>query len=343
MSSKEGTLKNLYYNPRSGFSGIDDLVRKSNLSQETVKKWLLKQNVYTLHKPIKHKFRTRRVLVSKIDDQWQADLADMQKYSTKNKNMNYILTVIDVFSKYAWAKPIKKKTGEEIAKAFESIFKERVPDKLQTDKGLEFINKHTQKLFKAKGIHWFTTENETKAQVVERFNRTLKSKMYKYFTHFNTKKWIDIIDDLALNYNNSYHRSIKMTPIEGSKKINMKTVYENLFPKEKIKTKALKFKIGDRVRISKKRKDFVKGYLPNFTEEIFIVYKSLKTYPPTYKLKDMNDEEFIGSFYEDEMVKYDDDLYEIEKVIKKSKNKLLVKWKGYDEPTWIHKTDLETL
>ena len=155
---------------------------------------------------------------------------------------------------------------------------------------MEFINKSTQNLFKRKGIHWFATENEKKAQVVERFNRTLKSKMYKYFTAKGTKTWINIIDELVYNYNNSYHRSIKMTPVEGSLKKNSKIVYNNLFPKLQSKPVESKFSIGDRVRISKKRKDFAKGYLPNFTEEVFIVVKVLKTEPQTYIIKDLNGE-----------------------------------------------------
>ena len=177
----------------------------------------------------------------------------MQKNKSQNKNFNYILTVIDIFSKFAWAIPIKNKTGDSITRAFEIIFKDRIPTKLHTDKGLEFINKSTQNLFKRKGIHWFATENETKAQVVERFNRTLKSKMYKYFTAKGTKTWIDIIDELVYNYNNSYHRSIKMTPVEGSLKKNSKIVYNNLFPKLQSKPVKSKFSMGDRVRISKKR------------------------------------------------------------------------------------------
>ena len=254
--------------------------------------------------------------------------------------MTYILTIIDVFSKYAWAIPIKKKTGEEITKAFKNIFKNRYPKKLQTDKGLEFINKNTKALFKEYDINWFSTENETKAQVVERFNRTLKSKMFKYFSQNNTRKWIDILDDLLYNYNHSYHRSIKMTPIEGSKDINSKTVYNNLFPSEKTIKKKPKYQVDDRVRISKKRKSFVKGYLPNFTDEVFIITEVLKTNPITYKLKDLNNEDIIGTFYEKELVKYDHEMYEIEEVIKKLKGKVLVKWKGYKEPSWINEKEL---
>jgi hypothetical protein len=104
----------------------------------------------------------------------------MQMYTDKGKN--YILTVIDIFSKHAWAIPIRRKTGEEIKTSFQKLFTERIPSKIQTDKGLEFINKPTHKLFKKFEMQWFATENETKAQVVERFNRTLKTKIWKYFT-----------------------------------------------------------------------------------------------------------------------------------------------------------------
>lgn len=333
-------LKEIYYNPQTGYSGINDLVRKSGLSSKIVTDWLSRQNVYTLHKPIRHKFKTRRVIVSSVDDQWQADLVDMQKYKSQNKNINYILTIIDVFSKYAWAIPIKKKTGNDIAEAFQNIFKERIPRKIHTDKGLEFINKPTQELFKKHKIHWFATENETKAQVVERFNRTLKSKMWKYFTQNITKKWIDILPNLVKNYNTSNHRSIKMTPEQGSLSKNSKSVYENLFPSTETKLQTSKFKTGDRVRISRKFKDFRKGYLPNFTEEIFIIAEVLKTNPVTYKIKDMNNEVIIGSFYEQEMVKYKSELYEVEKILKRNKGKLLVKWKGYKTTSWINEKDL---
>lgn len=334
-------LSELYYNPKTGFTGISELSRKSGLSPHVVSQWLRKQNVYTLHKPIKHRFPTRRVLVSKIDDQWQADLVDMQNYKFHNRQYNYILTVIDIFSKFAWALPIRKKTGEEIKNAFVTLFKERIPLKIQTDKGLEFINKTTQELFKKHQVHWFSTENETKAQVVERFNRTLKSKMWKYFTHTNSKKWIDILQALVYNYNNSYHRSIKMTPTEGSLEKNSVKVYDALFPPKLVKENVPQYNIGDRVRISKKYREFRKGYLPNFTTEIFIVSEVLKTSPVTYKLKDMDGEELLGSFYAEELSKYDSEIYEIDKVLKKSKGKLLVKWRGYDKPSWIMQKDLE--
>lgn len=321
--------------------GRDELVRKSGLPQREVEQWLSRQNVHTLHKPARRRFPTRRVLVSSIDDQWQADLVDMQKFKTDNDSANYILTVIDIFSKYAWAQPITRKTGDEVTEAFRRIFADRVPRKLQTDKGLEFINKQTQGLFRERNVRWFATENETKAQVVERFNRTLKSKMWKYFTANNTKKWIDILNDLLKNYNSTYHRSIKMKPKEASLVKNSATVYQNLFPEENDLRRKPRFHVGDTVRISKKYGDFRKGYLPNFTTEVFVVSRVLETSPPTYNLTDSNNEEIIGTFYEEEMVKYlSDKTYVIESVLREKGNRLLVKWKGYKAPSWIEKRDL---
>src|SRR5215475_4323724 len=221
-------LKKLYYDPKTGYSGVAELIKRSGKSKKEVKEFLESQNVYSLHKPIKTKFQRRRVYVDHIDQQWQADLVDMKSLKSHNKNYNYILMVIDCFSKYGWAVALKKKTGDEVLNGFKKIFKTRKPLKLQTDKGTEFINKQTQNYFKKIGIKFFTTENETKAQIVERWNRTTKEKMYKYFTAYNTKTWIDILQDLIFNYNNSYHSSIKMTPTEALK--NEDIVRKNLYP-----------------------------------------------------------------------------------------------------------------
>ena len=223
-------MKKTYYDPKTGFTGIRDLGNKTGVSSKVVKEWLQTQDAYTLHKPIKHKFPTRRVLVNGIDDQWQADLVDMRNF--KDAGYQYILTVIDIFSKYAWGVAIKRKTGEEVSSAFRKIFKERIPQKLQTDKGLEFINKPTKELLKENSVHWFATENETKAQVVERFNRTLKNRMWKYFSkQGSSENWVKLMPSFVYNYNHSKHRSIGMTPVEGSLKKNEKDVYEKLFPK----------------------------------------------------------------------------------------------------------------
>ena len=216
--------------------------------------------------------------------------------------MNYILTVIDVFSKYAWFSLLEK-TGNEITQAFQKIFKGRKPERLQTDKGTEFINKQTQELFKKHNVHWFATENETKAQIVERFNRTLKERMYKYFTAKKTNRWLNVLSEFVNNYNTSYHRSIRMTPVEASKKKNESAVWENLYGEMPTSRKPA-FKIGDTVRIFRLRGKFKRGYTANYTDEIFTISTVLATNPPTYRIVDGDGEEIKGTFYEEELSKF---------------------------------------
>jgi hypothetical protein len=320
------------------------------MKQNEVKEFLDTVDTYTLHKPIRKKFETRRVYVKGIDDQFQADLVEMREFSKENDGYNYLLTVIDCFSKYAWAIPIRNKTAEEIIKSFDEIFKERKPLKLQTDKGKEFKNKKFQSFLKEHNVIWFSTDSEFKASIVERFNRTLKTKMWKYFTQVGNRKWIDIVDDLVYNYNNSFHRSIKMTPTEASNKKNESIVHKNLYGNETdVKSIKPKFKVGDKVRISKYKKVFDKGYLPNWTTELFTVSKVLNTTPITYKIKDYNDEEIEGSFYEQELVKFDkqNEDYEVEKILKtrtrNGKKEYLIKWRSYDSTfnSWIPEENLK--
>ena len=192
--------------------------------------------------------------------------------------------------------PIKNKTGDFVTEAFEKLFKTGAPKLLQTDKGTEFINKKTQALFSKHNVKWFTTENLTKAQMVERFNRTLKDRMYKYFTANQTKRWIDILQDLVTNYNTSYHRIIKMTPEEAN--LDPGSVPTGSSTK---RSKTPKFKPGDYVRISKHRKTFKRGYEANFTDEVFIVFEVHKTDPITYEIIDIQANKIIGTFYEDEL------------------------------------------
>ncbi|UYV76776.1 hypothetical protein LAZ67_14001996 [Cordylochernes scorpioides] len=261
---KKKSLEEIYYNPETGYRGINDLVRKTGYSQKEVSEFLHKQDVYTLHKPIKKKFETRIVYAPYKDYQWVSDLAFMQK----DKGFKYILTIIDAFTKYAWAIPIRNKTGDEITNAFREIFKERKPERMQTDKGTEFINSVTQNLLKKHNIEWFATQNVSKASIVERFNRTLKELMNKYSTHNNNRKWVDILPSLVKNYNNTFHTSIKMTPLEASKPENENKVYFNIYI-NRIKSSNKKYNVGDKVRISKYKGHFDKGYLPNFTNEVF--------------------------------------------------------------------------
>ena len=208
-----------YYDPKhpGSFAGATSFQRHGPFKNKDVKTWLSEQDAYTLHKPIRLVFRRRKTFTVGINDLWQADLVDLSALAKFNDKYKYILTCIDVFSKYAWALPLKSKTGADLTEAFSSLLVDRHPAHLQTDKGTEFLNKKFQSMLRGNEIRFYTTENnDTKASVAERFNRTLKTKMWKYYTYKNTYRYIDVLQDLLHSYNNTYHRSIGMTPSEVS-------------------------------------------------------------------------------------------------------------------------------
>ena len=213
-----------------------------------------------LHKPITNNFRKRRVISYGIDKIWAADLVEIQKFSKWNKGVKYLLTVIDVFSKYGWIKPLKDKKTESVSLAFDEIFKknERKPEMLWTDKGSEFISKHFNEFLKKNKIKLYHTQNEEKSNIVERWNKTMKNRMWRMFSANNSTIYWDKLDKLVDDYNNTKHSSIEMTPTEASKKENEENVFANLYGDLiYLKPKKPKFSIGDKVRISRyKRRVF---------------------------------------------------------------------------------------
>ena len=283
-----------------------------------------------------------------IDKIWAADLVEMQKYSKWNKGMKYLLMVTDVFSKYGWIAALKDKKTESVSSAFDTIFKKskRKPEKLWTYKGSEFISKHFKEFLKKNYITLYHTENEEKSSIVERWNKTMKNKMWKMFSANNNTVYWDKLDKLVDDYNNTYHSSIEMTPTEASKKENENKVFSNLYSDLiYLKPKKPKFSIGDKVRISKyKRRVFDKGYTPNWTEEVFVVDKVMLTKPVTYHIIDLLGEKVEGSFYEKELQKAKQQTFRIEKVVRRDnkKKKALVKWKGYSDKfnSWVSFKDL---
>ena len=193
-------LRKNYYDPsRPGaYGGAVALQRNlPNIGNKVIKEWLSHQDTYTLHKPIRRRFNRRRIITGGINQQFQADLIDMRVLRKYNDDFAYLVTCIDVFSKVAWAVPIKKKTGKALVVVMRQIFATHKPINFQTDKGSEFVNKTFLKYLKDEGVHFFTTENEDiKASIVERFNRTLKEKMWRYFTKTNKLRYVDVIKHL---------------------------------------------------------------------------------------------------------------------------------------------------
>ena len=251
-----------------------------------------------LHKPVIKKFSKCKVYSSFKDNILGVDLADMQLLSRQNKGIKYLLCAIDFFSKYAFVVPLKDKKGASVVKGFKKVVNEssREPDKIWVDKGSEFYNKVFKNWLKDEGIEIYSTYNEGKSVVAERFIRTLKNKLYKHMTAISQDVYWNVLDDAVAKYNDTINRSIGMKPKDV--KSDKKAVYV-----AESNEKSTRFSVGDRVRISKFKNIFAKGYTPNWSKEIFVVNKIKNTVPWTYELKDLNREDIIGRFYDRELQK----------------------------------------
>jgi Integrase core domain/Chromo (CHRromatin Organisation MOdifier) domain len=358
-------IRSLYYNPiePSSYGGIDRLYRKVHrldpkVKRSDVKKWLSEELAYTLHKPVRYHFQRNRVVAFSKNEQWQADLADMRNISRNNNGYKYILTVIDVFSKYAYARPLKSKKPEDVIEAFQDIFKLDQPLSLQTDRGLEFVNRKFNAFLKQHNVRFFTSKNQTiKCSIVERWNRTLKNKIYRYFTAKGTKNWVKSLQDFVTSYNNSVHRSIKMSPASVTDDLREK-VFRNLYgvsQYDDMKTTKRKkvVTLGEKVRLSKLNHPFKKGYLPNWSEETYEVTSAFnKPQQPMYQVRDELGGKKEPRLYpaEIQVVKVTpNSTYRVEKILsRKVIDGLLqykIKWVGLPASfnSWIPATDVLNL
>ena len=297
-----------------------------------------------LNKPSIQKFERQKVIVNHINEIHSTDLVDMTQCSKMNRGYKYIFTNIDIFSKYAYAYPIKSKKIQDIKPCFEKIFKNNKPKYVWSDKEPAFLSKEMQVFFKNNNVKIYHTNSRLKAVVVERFNRSLRELMMNEFVKNNNTVWYNILPKLIKIYNNRYHSTIKMKPIDVNKN-NEKYIKENIYTYNKT-SKNPKFKIRDLVRISLKRRDIFDKPSGNikWTEELFKIHSINKSNVITYKIKDLNDEIIKGIFYERELqkTKNTSEVYVIEKIIRKNKNKYLVKWRNYsnDFNSWIDKDDI---
>ena len=170
-----------------------------------------------LNKPVINKLERKKVIVNHIDEIHSCDLVDMQKYSKVNRGYKYIFTNIDIFSKYSWSFPLKTKTIKDIKPCFQKIFKERKPKYIWSDQESTFFSKEMLKYFENHNIKIYYTHSNLKAVIIERFNRSLRELMKKAFVKNNNTIWYNILPKLIKTYNNRYHRTIKMKPININK------------------------------------------------------------------------------------------------------------------------------
>ena len=261
----------------------------------------------------------------------------MQPLSKYNEEIKYLLCEIDLFSKYAWVIPIKDKKGTSIVNAFKKIILEgRKQNKMWVDQGTEFYNNTFKDFLKINNIEMYSTYNEGRSVVAERFIRTLKNKIFKYITAISKYVYFNVLDGILNRYNNIIHRIIKMKPIDVTS--DSYAEYNEDFNK-----KDPKFNFGDHIRISKYKNIFAKGYAPNWSEEVSVISGIKNTVSWTYVISDLNGEKISGSFYEKELQKTSEKNIRIEKVLKRKGDKLYVKWKGYGDSfnSWINKKYLK--
>lgn len=352
-------LTNLYYaagDPGS-FGGAERLYNRAvevgiPVSREDVTNYLATQLPYSIHKRVRKVFPRNHTYVGQIDQQWQADLADMQTLADVNNGYRYILTCIDILSRFAWAIPVRSKTTKDMVIAMKKLFHDarpRVPKRLQTDQGKEFFNKAVSGLLRGKGIHHFASNSDNKAAVVERFNRTLKSRLWVYFTANKTTRYVDILQDIVYAYNYSTHRSIGMRPVDVDNEAAASKAWKSLFYNDTSNSTKSREPLvdGQRARIARWKGEFEKGYMPNWSREHFVVRKRFDHPHPVYKIEDARGEPVEGNFYRKELQPIPRVTLQIERVLRRrgrgNKSESLVKWLGFSEKfnRWVTKDDLE--
>lgn len=313
---EEKTLNEIYYSPEhpGSFGSPLSLYKAAKkkhpeIHLDSVKDWLSKQPAYTLHREVKLHFPRRKVIVKGPKVQYQADLVDVSNISKQNDNNKFLLTVIDCFSRLATAIPLRSKHAEVVKKGLEKAFIDLggPPHKLQTDEGVEFKGKPVQKWLHSQAILWFHSYQTVKAQIVERFNRTLRNRLQKYQEYSQNLRYIEILPKLLEGYNTSVHSALKRFAPNQVNEKNSKQIFEIQY-REYLnkKKKKHKFRINDIVRISEYRSTFFKKTTShNFTSDLFVVTDVLPNLnPPTYRLKAFASSEAIeGIFYESELQK----------------------------------------
>ena len=276
----------------------------SSINLKQVEHFLESQKSYTLHRHFNLRFCRRKVLACGVRYQFQADLIDYALLKRENGGMTFLLSVIDVFSQYAMLVPIKDKRGDTVRDALVKVFDHMgTPLKLQMDKGKEFYNHYIRQLLNEKMVHHFSTEQDVKAQIVERFNRTMREVIKCYMTHMTRLRYVDILPDFLARYNDHPHSSIYPYSPASLMKENEHVVHKLQYG-DYLRERRLyhKYNIEDRVRITQYQGTFHKSYRnKNFTEEVFTIVDKLFTKPPMYRLKDMEGEMIEGSFYEREL------------------------------------------
>ena len=300
----------------------------------------LKQLSEELHKERRINFDREQIkAINNKNNTWGIDLIDLTEWSDQNKGYKYLVTGMDIYTRYAFVEAIKTKDKNEVKRIIQKFIKEYgTPTYIWCDQGKEFINKTMDKFLKSKNVELYHTYSKFHNPFIERFNRTFKKIMWKYFTRNNTRNYIIKLDKLVSIYNNNFHSSIKTKPFIAFNN----PFFTGQIIEPKFKTKKQKFKVGDYVRISRDKDRFEKED-HNWSMEIFKIINIKKTNPPLYELEDYNKEKIKGSFYNEELQKTKlNNIFLVEKILKEKGDKVLIKWLSYSDDfnSWKNKKDV---
>lgn len=355
-------LSKLYYNPRhpGAFAGLERFYRSQKIAtRKQVKEFLKAQETYTLHFPSRVRFPRNQVVVGGINHLWDTDLLSMQNLASENESFKYIVTGIDVLSKYAYCEKLKTKSARDVTAGFRKMLdrakeENRKPMAVRSDAGSEYRNRSFRHLMEEYGVKHYTTSNtETKAHFAEIFQKFLKRIIFKTLTKRKTRVWIDILEDVVWNYNHSYHRTIKMTPAaveagDDTEEIVWRRQYEARAPPRP--DGSFKFGEGDLVRLSHVAKVFRREFHQKWTEEVFRVSSRRKRAGlNVYTIQDVEGEDLLGTFYQPELQGVTVDLtgtFDVDHVVRtrkvgRGKKQFLVRWKGYGPKfdSWVDEKD----
>ena len=347
-------FEEVYHTPsRSGayrgyYSLWNDVRNSRNKPSRTdVRQWLRSRPEYTLFKRTRKPKEYLHFVAPHPYHTLQADLMDVGAHSGANDGVKFILTSVDAFTGRAMVSPLKSKQGAEVMRALEPMVGNGYLY-LHTDKGTEFYNRNVASMLSRKGVVHYSTENENiKAGMVERFNRTLREVLSRLMEHRDSTRYVDVLDEIVDSYNKTPHSRHGWVPADTGDDDDVQRLWIKRFERETPKTLQPKFKVGDHVRMVGPRRVFARGYHERWTREVFVVTKvHSDAVPITYRVKDLMDEEIDGRFYAEELqlIKYDPDAtFKIEKVLRtrrrRGRPEIYVKWLGYPDKfnSWIPK------
>lgn len=324
-----------------------------------IRQWLNNQDAYSLQKPRRYKFKTASVRVTAIGEQLDIDLLSMANLASENDGVRFLLCAIDILSRKVWVRTLKNKSAKEVLNAMKDILKDIAPMKIlkiRADKGSEFSNQWFKKYMKDINIYFFTTNNPPKSNFVERFQRTLKEKVYRFMRHNRTYRYLEHLQDIVASYNATPHRGLNGLAPDEVNENNEADVWAKMYLKKSQKPIAkpvFHFKLNDLVRISITRQPFQRAYQEQYTTEVFkVVERILKQGIPMYKLIDLKGDSVKGLFYTAELQKVNKDensLWFIERILKRRKRKkklqYFVEWQGFPFAfnSWIDADDVKDL